>query len=72
MAVVVFVAVTLCNKAYEISGVKICFSLQTTGHLCELPQGVYCIDNDGNANNPMVAIGSRNKIYLVRSEKKAS
>lgn len=71
MTVVVLVLVTFC-KAREINRVKIYFSLQTTGHLCELPQGVYCIDNDGNGNNPVVAIGSSNKIYLVRSEKKAS
>ncbi|XP_061189530.1 WD repeat-containing protein 5-like [Saccostrea echinata] len=47
-------------------------TLNTTGHLCELPQGVYCIDNDGHGNSPLVAIGSSNNIYLVRSEKKIS
>ncbi|XP_050409930.1 WD repeat-containing protein 38 isoform X2 [Patella vulgata] len=46
-------------------------TLNTTGQLVDLPQGVYCIDNDRNVPNPKIAIGTNRLIFLVKSEKKA-
>lgn len=44
--------------------------LQTTGMLVDLPQGVYCIDNDRIGLSPRIAIGANRYIYLMRSEKR--
>ncbi|KAK3083872.1 hypothetical protein FSP39_004403 [Pinctada imbricata] len=46
-------------------------TLNTTGHLGDLPKAVYCIDNDQNGNYPLVAIGSASTIFLVKMEKKS-
>ena len=43
---------------------------QTTGMLVDLPQGVYCIDNDRQGSHPRIAIGSNRFIYRLRSEKR--
>ncbi|XP_059171932.1 WD repeat-containing protein 38-like isoform X2 [Physella acuta] len=45
-------------------------TLNTTGQLVDLPQGVYCIDNDRLGSFPRVAIGSNRYIYILRAEKK--
>lgn len=45
-------------------------TLNTTGMLVDLPQGVYCIDNDRQGPNPRIAIGSNRFIYRLRSEKR--
>ncbi|XP_067680546.1 uncharacterized WD repeat-containing protein all2124-like [Haliotis asinina] len=46
-------------------------TLNTTGQLVDLPQGVYCIDNDRQGSYPRIAIGSSRYIFLVRSDKKS-
>ena len=38
--------------------------------LVDLPQGVYCIDNDHQDPHPRIAIGSNRFIYRLRSEKR--
>nr|KAG5695472.1 hypothetical protein BaRGS_011314 [Batillaria attramentaria] len=45
-------------------------TLNTTGMLVDLPQGVYCIDNDRIGHNPRIAIGSNRFIYIMRGEKR--
>ncbi|KAL5016007.1 hypothetical protein ScPMuIL_005596 [Solemya velum] len=47
-------------------------TLNTTGQLVDLPQGVYCLDNDHSGNNSQIAVGSNKYIYLVKGEKKGS
>ncbi|XP_074643371.1 periodic tryptophan protein 2 homolog [Tubulanus polymorphus] len=44
-------------------------TLNTIGQLVDLPQGVYCMDNTRANNNPKVACGSKNSIYIVRQDK---
>jgi len=39
---------------------------QSTGQLVELPQGVYCIDNDRIGVKPAMAVGAAKKIYVIR------
>ncbi|XP_069135121.1 WD repeat-containing protein 38-like [Argopecten irradians] len=46
-------------------------TLNTTGQIVELPQGVYCLDNDRQGHHPKIAIGSSKFIYLLRGEKKS-
>ncbi|XP_060069853.1 WD repeat-containing protein 5-like [Ylistrum balloti] len=46
-------------------------TLNTTGQFVELPQGVYCMDNDRQGHHPKIAIGSSHNIYLLRGEKKS-
>jgi hypothetical protein len=48
--------------------VKRCI-FQTKGLLTDLPQGVYCIDNDKIGNKPLLAVGSKSRIYLIKPEK---
>ncbi|XP_041348767.1 POC1 centriolar protein homolog A-like [Gigantopelta aegis] len=45
-------------------------TLNTTGQLVDLPQGVYCIDNDRQGNHAKIAIGCSHFIFLVRNEKR--
>lgn len=45
-------------------------TLNTTGMLVDLPQGVYCIDNDRLGSHPRIAIGSNRYIYIMRGEKR--
>ncbi|KAK0054963.1 nuclear distribution protein nudF-like isoform X1 [Biomphalaria pfeifferi] len=45
-------------------------TLNTTGQLVDLPQGVYCIDNDRQGTTPKIAVGSNRFVYLLRAEKK--
>lgn len=45
-------------------------TLNTTGQLVDLSQGVYCIDNDRNGNSPRVAVGSSRYVYILNTEKK--
>ncbi|XP_005111512.1 WD40 repeat-containing protein SMU1 isoform X2 [Aplysia californica] len=45
-------------------------TLNTTGQLVDLPQGVYCIDNDRQGNFPRVAVGCNRYIYILNTEKK--
>ncbi|ELT97959.1 hypothetical protein CAPTEDRAFT_229222 [Capitella teleta] len=44
-------------------------TLNTVGQLVDLPQGVYCLDNDGSLNKPRVAIGASKRVYVVKMEK---
>ncbi|XP_052073752.1 uncharacterized WD repeat-containing protein alr2800-like [Mytilus californianus] len=45
------------------------FTLSTKGLLTDLPQGVYCIDNDKIGSRPLLAVGSKSRIYLIKPEK---
>ncbi|KAL3856252.1 hypothetical protein ACJMK2_011026 [Sinanodonta woodiana] len=47
-------------------------TLNTTGQLVDLPQSVYCIDNDHHGHHPVTAIGSNKFIFLVKEEKQAT
>jgi len=41
--------------------------IQTVGTLGELPQGVYCLDNDRAAiKQQRVAVGALKKVYLAK------
>jgi WD40 repeat protein len=42
-------------------------TLNSVGQLVELPQGVYCIDNDRQGSRPRVAVGAGKKIYFLRT-----
>lgn len=44
-------------------------TLNTKGLLTDLPQGVYCIDNDKIGSKPLLAVGSKSRIYLIKPEK---
>ncbi|XP_076472976.1 WD repeat-containing protein 89 homolog [Babylonia areolata] len=44
-------------------------TLNTTGTLVDLPQGVYCIDNDHSPHQPRIAVGSNRFIYRLQSSK---
>ncbi|XP_033748756.1 WD repeat-containing protein 38-like [Pecten maximus] len=46
-------------------------TLNTTGQIVDLSQGVYCLDNDRQGHHPKIAIGSSHFIYLLRGEKKS-
>ena len=56
---------------YSTWNIKILIDLtfQTKGMLTDLPQGVYCIDNDKNGTKPYMAVGSKSKIYIIKPEK---
>ncbi|CAL1541553.1 unnamed protein product [Lymnaea stagnalis] len=45
-------------------------TLNTTGQLVDLPQGVYCIDNDRQLTFPKIAVGSNRYIYILRADKR--
>ncbi|OWF35598.1 WD repeat-containing protein 38-like [Mizuhopecten yessoensis] len=45
-------------------------TLNTTGQFVELPQGVYCVDNDRQGLHPKIAMGCSHYIYFLRGEKK--
>lgn len=43
-------------------------STKVIGRLYNLPNSVYCIDNDGNSNCPTLAVGFSRFIYILRPE----
>jgi WD40 repeat protein len=44
-------------------------TLNTTGQLVQLPQGVYCLDNDRQGPKPRLAVGAACKIYILKFAK---
>lgn len=45
-------------------------TLNTTGQLVDLSQGVYCIDNTRSGSAPTVAVGSSRFIHILNTDKK--
>jgi len=42
------------------------FHGKTAGQLVELPQGVFCLDNDRQGLKPRLAVGAASNIYLLK------
>ena len=55
------------KRLIEISFERFFAVVQSVGQLVELPQGVYCIDNDRQGSRPRVAVGAGKKIYFLRT-----
>ncbi|KAL8577541.1 hypothetical protein ACOMHN_023514 [Nucella lapillus] len=41
-------------------------TLNTTGFLVDLPQGVYCMDQDGHPTRPRIVVGSSHYVYRLQ------
>ncbi|KAJ8312194.1 hypothetical protein KUTeg_009567 [Tegillarca granosa] len=47
------------------------FNSMTTGQLVDLPNAVYCVDNDRQGYHPKIAIGTGSVVSLVKNEKRS-
>lgn len=46
--------------------VDVVMYLQTVGTLMQLPQGVYCLDNDRQGAKPKLAVGAACRVYQLK------
>jgi WD40 repeat protein len=45
-------------------------TLNTVGQLVDLPNGVFCIDNDRQGARPKIAVGANTKIWILRVDRR--